>query len=127
MEEQDLEALDILTPLLLMRKLSAEKFQEQVAGIQARNPNLSVSLEAIHRGTFLAEKGSPDEYHRFSPSVAHFSPRWQSASFTGDHAAPQAHHWGSCQVVSPAALPIHPITSGTCALGVRLPFPSLTC
>lgn len=46
MEEQDLEALDILTPLLLMRKLSPENFQEQVAGTQARNQILSVSLEA---------------------------------------------------------------------------------
>lgn len=46
MEEQDLEALDILNPLLLMRKLSPENFQEQVAGTQARNQILSVSLEA---------------------------------------------------------------------------------
>lgn len=46
MEEQDLEALDILTPLLLMRKLSPENFQEQVAGTQVRNQILSVSLEA---------------------------------------------------------------------------------
>ena len=46
MKEQDLEALDILTPLLLMRKLSPENVQEQVAGTQARNQMLSISLEA---------------------------------------------------------------------------------
>ena len=45
-KEQDLEALDILTPLLLMRKLSPENVQEQVAGTQARNQMLSISLEA---------------------------------------------------------------------------------
>lgn len=46
MEEQDVEALDILTPLLLMRKHSPENVQEQVAGTQARNQILSISLEA---------------------------------------------------------------------------------
>ena len=45
-KEQDLEALDILTPLLLMRKLSPENVQEQGAGTQARNQMLSISLEA---------------------------------------------------------------------------------
>ena len=46
MEEGDLGALDILTLLLLMRKLSPENLQDQVTGSQARNQVLSVSLEA---------------------------------------------------------------------------------
>lgn len=72
-EEGDLGALDILTPLLLMRKLNPENLQEQVAGTQARNQVLSVSSEAH---TFLPEKrlqmngtvsASPGTLPHFSP------------------------------------------------------------
>lgn len=93
MEEQDTEALDILTPLLLMRKLSAEKFQEQVAGIQARNQIPERLLGSSHiEAHFLQDLQMSITVS--APSVAHFSPRWQSASFTGDTQPPSSSSLG---------------------------------
>lgn len=103
MEEGDLGALDILTPLLPMRKLTPENLQEQVAGTQARNQVLSVSSEAH---TFLTEKGSANEGHRFSVSKA--------LSLTSPQVAVSILHerpssplklviWGSGRMVSPTS------------------------